>query len=71
MKKALALFSGGCDSLIAMKLLKDQGIEVIALHFNIGFGGNKDKMEYFKNATAQIPVAVSYTHLTLPTTERV
>ena len=56
MKKALALFSGGCDSLIAMKLLKDQGIEVIALHFNIGFGGNKDKLEYFKNATAQIPV---------------
>lgn len=56
MKKALALFSGGCDSLIAMKLLKDQGIEVIALHFNIGFGGNKDKLEYFQNATAQIPV---------------
>ena len=56
MKKALALFSGGCDSLIAMKLLKDQGIEVIAVHFNIGFGGNKDKLEYFKNATAQIPV---------------
>ncbi|MGI0407210.1 7-cyano-7-deazaguanine synthase [Helicobacter himalayensis] len=56
MKKALALFSGGCDSLIAMKLLKDQGIEVIALHFDIGFGGNKDKREYFKNATAQIPV---------------
>ncbi len=54
--KALALFSGGCDSLISMKLLKDQGIEVVALHFNIGFGGNKDKQEYFKNATAQIPV---------------
>ncbi|TLD80797.1 ATP-binding protein [Helicobacter sp. MIT 05-5293] len=53
---ALALFSGGCDSLISMKLLKDQGVEVIALHFDIGFGGNKDKLEYFQNATAQINV---------------
>ncbi len=50
--KALALFSGGLDSLLSMKLLIDQGIEVTALHFNIGFGGNKDKREYFENATA-------------------
>ncbi|MCE3036396.1 argininosuccinate synthase domain-containing protein [Helicobacter anatolicus] len=54
--KALALFSGGLDSLISMKLLKDQGIEVIALHFNIGFGGNYDKREYLLNATKQIGV---------------
>lgn len=56
MKKALALFSGGCDSLISMQLLKEQGLEVIALNFNIGFGGNKSKLEYFHNATAQIGV---------------
>lgn len=54
--KALALFSGGLDSLISMKLLKDQGIEVVALHFNIGFGGNYDKREYLLNATGQIGV---------------
>lgn len=52
--RALALFSGGCDSLISMKLLTMQGIEVIALHFNIGFGGNKDKLEYLRNASAQV-----------------
>lgn len=52
--RALALFSGGCDSLISMKLLTMQDIEVIALHFNIGFGGNKDKLEYLRNASAQV-----------------
>lgn len=51
---ALALFSGGCDSLISMKLLTMQNIRVIALHFNIGFGGNKDKLEYFQNAAKQV-----------------
>lgn len=51
---ALALFSGGCDSLIAMKLLTLQGIKVKALHFNIGFGGNKDKSEYLRNAAQQV-----------------
>lgn len=56
MKKALALFSGGCDSLISMQLIKEQGIEVIALNFNIGFGGNKSKLDYFHNATQQIGV---------------
>ncbi|WP_027327016.1 argininosuccinate synthase domain-containing protein [Helicobacter pametensis] len=56
MKKVLALFSGGCDSLISMQLLKEQGLEVVALNFNIGFGGNKSKLEYFHNATAQIGV---------------
>lgn len=51
---ALALFSGGCDSLIAMKLLTLQGIDVKAVHFNIGFGGNKDKSEYLRKAAAQV-----------------
>ncbi len=31
--KAIALLSGGLDSTLAMKLIKDQGIEVIALNF--------------------------------------
>lgn len=35
--KALALISGGLDSLLAAKLIYDQGIEVIGLHFNIPF----------------------------------
>lgn len=40
--KALALFSGGLDSLLAMKLIIEQGIEVIGLYFETGFLGNKN-----------------------------
>ena len=35
--KALALISGGLDSLLAAKLIKEQGLEVIGLHFKIPF----------------------------------
>lgn len=35
--KALALISGGLDSLLAAKLIVDQGCEVIGLHFKIPF----------------------------------
>ena len=35
--KALALVSGGLDSLLAAKLIKDQGVEVIGVHFKIPF----------------------------------
>ena len=41
-RRAIALFSGGLDSMIAIKLMADQGIEVIALHIKIGFSGTKD-----------------------------
>jgi len=47
-RRALALFSGGLDSMIAIKLMVDQGIDVIALHIKIGFGGTKDVSEVMK-----------------------
>ncbi|MDD5406506.1 MAG: argininosuccinate synthase [Sulfurovaceae bacterium] len=40
--RALALFSGGLDSMLAAKVVADMGIEVIALHVKIGFGSKKD-----------------------------
>lgn len=42
--KALALFSGGLDSMLAVKLLTEQGIEVIALHVDIGFNSKKEAL---------------------------
>lgn len=53
-RSAVALFSGGLDSMISMQLLSEQGIKVYALNFNIGFGSNKDKSEYFYNAAKQV-----------------
>jgi tRNA-specific 2-thiouridylase len=46
--KAIALFSGGLDSMLAIRLIKDQGIEVTAIHLDIGFGGKEDNTEIKK-----------------------
>ncbi len=35
--RAVALFSGGLDSSLAVRLLQDQGVEIKALHFYTGF----------------------------------
>ncbi len=52
--KAIALFSGGLDSTLAMKLIIDQGIEVIALNVNTGFGSTKDRLEHMKSMCEQV-----------------
>ena len=41
-RKAVALLSGGLDSLLAAKLVKDQGIEIIGLHLLSPFGCRED-----------------------------
>ncbi|MSN96237.1 ATP-binding protein [Campylobacter sp. FMV-PI01] len=46
--RALALFSGGLDSMLAIKLITSQNIDVTALHINIGFGGKEDKSEILR-----------------------
>jgi len=52
--KALALFSGGLDSVLAMKLVIDQGVEVIAVNINTGFGSTKDRLEHMQNMCNQV-----------------
>jgi len=54
--RALALFSGGLDSTLAMKLIVDQGIEVIAVNINMGFGSTVDRREHMQNMCDQIGV---------------
>ncbi len=46
--KAIALFSGGLDSMLAIKTITDQGIDVIAMHIKIGFSGTKDVTEQMR-----------------------
>jgi tRNA-specific 2-thiouridylase len=52
--KAIALFSGGLDSTLAMKLMIDQGIEVLAVNINTGFGSTKDRLEHMQNMCKQV-----------------
>ncbi len=40
MPKALALFSGGLDSLLAIKLLQEQGVPIEAAHLRLPFAGS-------------------------------
>jgi len=53
MSKCLALFSGGLDSMIALKLMTLQNIEVLALYFDIGFGSKGDKSEILASRAHQ------------------
>lgn len=41
-KKAISLLSGGLDSAIATKLIQEQGIEVVGLHFTSPFSSRKE-----------------------------
>ncbi len=52
--KAIALFSGGLDSTLAMKLIIDQGIDVIACNINTGFGSTKDRRAHMQNMCDQV-----------------
>lgn len=56
--RALALFSGGLDSSLAIKVIQKQGVEVIALNFvSHFFGGKNEKIE---KMAEQLGVRVEY-----------
>lgn len=52
--KAIALFSGGLDSTLAMQLIINQGIKVIACNISTGFGSVKDRREHMQNMCDQV-----------------
>ncbi len=52
--KAISLFSGGLDSTLAIKLIVDQGIDVIACNINTGFGATRDRRAHMQNMCNQV-----------------
>lgn len=56
--KAVALLSGGLDSILAAKLIKEEGIETIALHFNNPFSVclQDQKQELLRRVTNQLGI---------------
>lgn len=47
-RHAIALFSGGLDSMLSIKLMTEQGIKVTAINMNIGFGSRTDVSDIMK-----------------------
>ena len=54
--KAIALFSGGLDSILAIKIIQEQNIEVEALYIDLGFESNKEKKEYLQNKAKELGI---------------
>jgi len=48
--KAIGLISGGLDSMLAARLMLDQGIEVLGVNFNTGFCLTDHKRQIQKNS---------------------
>ncbi len=58
MAKAIGLISGGLDSAIAVKLIKDQGIEVLALHIETQF--SSERVEHPELGMVPAPQALAF-----------
>jgi len=50
--RAISLFSGGLDSMLAVKQITKQGIDVTALYIYTGFGGTKDVRDQIQERAA-------------------
>ena len=54
--KAISLFSGGLDSILAIKIIQEQNIEVEGVYVNLGFESNKEKINYLQNMADKIGI---------------
>ena len=59
-KKAVCIMSGGMDSTLAAYMMKNEGYEIIAVHFNYDQRTQEKELECFKNISQELNVAKSY-----------
>lgn len=66
-RRAVALFSGGLDSILAAKLVQEQGVEVIGLHFVSPFFGKPDQVSRWESLHGlpirAVDVSESFVHM--------
>jgi tRNA-specific 2-thiouridylase len=52
--RAISLFSGGLDSMLAIKLIAEQGVDVTALYVKTGFGSTRDITDELAERAAMV-----------------
>lgn len=58
--KAVCIISGGMDSALSAKMAKDEGYEIIALHFNYGQRTEAKELECFRKIKDSLGAIASY-----------
>ncbi|MDQ7068793.1 MAG: 7-cyano-7-deazaguanine synthase QueC [Sulfurimonas sp.] len=59
-KKAVCIMSGGMDSTLSAKMMKDEGYEIIAVHFNYGQRTQKKEQECFDLICQHLNISQTY-----------
>lgn len=60
MKKAVCILSGGMDSTLASYIAKNEGYDIIAVHFNYGQRTEKRELEAFRNVCKDLQIKEKY-----------
>ena len=59
-KKALCIMSGGMDSTLAAYMMREEGYEIVALHFNYGQRTAAKELEAFRAICGDLGVSQTY-----------
>jgi 7-cyano-7-deazaguanine synthase len=59
-KKAVCILSGGMDSTLAAYIAKDEGYDIIAVHFNYGQRTQNKELESFRNICKDLEIEQKY-----------